>query len=475
MPLINHAPSSADEALQRQRAANLVAGPASADERRARLQSVIDMVVRHHEEFAAAIDADFGGRHQGFSLMNDVVGSLGALKHARDNLEAWMQADARPAYAPYDQMGARAEVQYQAKGSVLILGTWNAPLFTLLSPLASALAAGNRVVLKPSEITSRTAEVLQRVAAAELDPDVVEVVTGGPEVAEALTSQAFDQIVVTGSAAVGRAVMANAARNLVPVTLELGGKSPVIIGRSADLADAAMKIAVAKATNGGQICVSPDTVHVPRESMDAFVDAMTDAFARLHPTATGNGDVVAAVNQRHLDRVDGYVRDAADRGARVVTTPQEDLGEDRRRPLRIVLDPPADAAIHAEEIFGAAMIVTPYDRVDAVVADLGAGPKPLALYYFGHDDDERDSVLARTSSGGVTVNNVMMHPGMNDAPFGGVGASGMGHYNGREGFLEFSHARTVFYAPDADPRGDWGMLPPYGDHFTAAMVAQITP
>lgn len=170
------------------------------------------------------------------------------------------------------------------------------------------------------------------------------------------------------------------------------------------------------------------------------------------------------------------MRDAAERGARVVTAPAEELSTtDRRRPLRIVVDPPADATIRAEEIFGAAMIVQPYDTVDDVLAELGAGPTPLALYYFGDDDEERDRVLARSTSGGVTVNNVMMHPGMNEAPFGGIGASGMGHYNGREGFLQFSHARTVFLAPDADPRGDWGMLPPYGEHFTPAMIAQITP
>lgn len=460
----------------RQQQAHVVAGPASAAERRARLQAVIDLLVTHHEEFAAAIDADFGGRYPGFTLMNDVVGSLGALKHARDNLETWMRADERDAYAPYDQMGARAEVQYQAKGSVLVLGTWNAPLFTLLSPLSGVLAAGNRAVLKPSEITPRMAELLQHLAATELDPEVVAVVTGGVELAEELTSQPFDHIVVTGSSAVGRAVMAAAARNLVPVTLELGGKSPVIVGRSADLADAAHKIAVAKSTNGGQICVSPDTVYTPAESVDALVDAVAAAFTALNPTAAGNPDVVAAVNQRHLERVDGYVRDAAERGARVVSAPAEEpAAGDRRRPLRIVVNPPADAAIRAEEIFGAAMIVQPYESMDEVIAELGAGPKPLALYYFGSDTAECDTVLARTTSGGVTVNNVMMHPGMNNAPFGGVGASGMGHYNGREGFLEFSHARTVFFAPDADPRGEWGMLPPYGEHFTPMMTAQITP
>ena len=471
-------PTSAplSDVLQRQRDAHRDAAPSTPAERRDRIQAVIDLVVRHHEELAEAMDADFGGRHRGFSLMNDVVGSLGALKHARDHLEEWMQADPRPVFAPYDQMGGLAEVQHQPKGSILVMGTWNAPLFTLLAPLAGVLAAGNRAVVKPSEITSRTAEVLRRSVEAELDPEVVTVVTGGVDVAEALTSLPFDHIVVTGGAAVGRAVMANAALNLVPVTLELGGKSPVIVGRSADLANTAYRIAIAKSTNGGQICVSPDTVHVPREQLDALVSAVADAFAALHPTAAGNADVVAAVNERHLDRVDGYVREAAELGARIVTAPDEALSSaDRRRPLRIVVEPPATSSIRTEEIFGSAMVVLPYDDIDEVIDSLNDGPKPLALYYFGTDADERRAVLDRTSSGGVTVDNLLMHPALMDAPFGGVGASGMGHYNGREGFLEFSHARTVLFAPDAELRGDWGMLPPYGDHFTAAMVAQITP
>jgi len=464
-----------DDALHLQRRAHRASGPATAAQRRNNIQAVIDLVVRHHEELAEAMDADFGGRHRGFSLMNDVVGSLGALKHARDHLESWMQPDGRPAFAPYDALGAVAEVQFQPKGSILIIGTWNAPLFTLLSPLAGVLAAGNRAVLKPSEITGRTAEVFARAVEAELDPAVVTVFTGGVDVAEALTSLPFDHIVVTGSGTVGRAVMANAARNLVPVTLELGGKSPVIVGRSADLIDAATKIAIAKATNGGQICVSPDTVYVPRENVEAFVDAVADAFVELHPTVSGNPDVVAAVNARHLERVDGYVREAAELGARVVTAPDEELsGADRRRPLRIVVEPPAQALICTEEIFGSAMVVSAYDVIDDVIDTVNAGPKPLALYYFGGDQEERRTVLERTSSGGVTVDNVMMHPAMMDAPFGGVGASGIGHYNGREGFLEFSHARTVFIAPAADPRREWGMLPPYGDHFVAAMTAQIT-
>lgn len=460
--------------LAAQHAAHRAAGPATAEERTARIQQVIDLVVDHAEEFAAAMAEDFGGRPIGYSLMNDVLGSLTALKDARDHVHEWMAPDPRSVYAPYDQLGATAQVLHQAKGSIGIIGTWNAPLFTLLSPLAGALAAGNRAVLKPSELVPRTAQVLAA-AAAGLDPEVVAVVTGGPEVADALTSLPFDHLVFTGSTRVGKLVMTNAAKNLVPVTLELGGKSPTIVSRSADLADAAHKIAVGKATNGGQICISPDTVFVAREQVDTFVTALSQAYTALLPTVAGNDDVVAVVNDAHAARIDGYVADAAERGAQVVSVPDEAVPTDeRRRPLRIVLAPPAEAAIRTEEIFGPALVVLPYDDIAEVIEQVNDGPRPLALYWFGTDEDEQQRVLDHTLSGGVTINDVMAHGGLNDAPFGGVGASGMGHYNGREGFLEFSHARSVYVAAGPDLRGEWGMLPPYSESFAATMAAQVT-
>ncbi|WML66020.1 aldehyde dehydrogenase family protein [Rhodococcus sp. AH-ZY2] len=448
----------------------------SAAQRRARIQRVIDMLVARRGRIVEAIDADFGGRHPGYSTVNDVLGSLTALKYSRDHLEEWMRPEHRSVFAPYDQLGATASVQYQPKGSVAIIGTWNAPVFTLLSPLAGVLAAGNRAVLKPSELVPRTAQVLAEAAAEFLDPADVAVITGGPDVAQALTALPFDHIVFTGGQAAGRSVLENAARNLVPVTLELGGKSPTIVGRSADLAAAAYRIAVGKATNAGQLCVNPDTVYVPSESLEPFVAAVRASYLELLPTAAGNADATAVVTERHAARIDGYIRDAEQRGARIETVPAEPIdATDRRRPLRLVVDPPADAAISQEEIFGPAMVVRTYDDLADVIAQLNAGPKPLALYYFGKDDDEQRTVVESTTSGGVTINDVMMHPGMLDAPFGGIGASGTGHYNGREGFLEFSHARTVFVAPDQDPRREWGMLPPYGDGYRAAMDAQVTP
>jgi coniferyl-aldehyde dehydrogenase len=463
--------------LAEQKAAFVAAGAVSAAERRARIQRVIDLLVQYHKPLAEAMDADFGGRPPGFSLMNDVVGSLASLKHARDNLEAWMQDEPRQPFAPYDQLGAQAWVMYQPKGTVGIIGTWNAPLFTLLSPLAYALAAGNRAILKPSEVVPRTARLVAEAFAECFDPLEVAVVTGGVDIAKAFTAQPFDHLVFTGSTEVGKSVMRHAAENLVPVTLELGGKSPVILARSADLDAAASRIAVAKATNGGQICINPDLVYVPRERLEAFVASLRTAYSGLFPTVVDNPDVVAVVNRQHLARVEGYLQQARDCGARIESMPQELPvdGNDRRRPLRVVIDPPCDSQIMQHEIFGPAMVVLPYDEIDQAVADINARPRPLALYYFGEDDEEQRRVLEHTLSGGVTLNDVMMHAAMHDAPFGGVGASGMGRYHGREGFIEFSHLRTVFKAPAHDPRREWGLLPPYGEHFLAAMEALVTP
>lgn len=462
--------------LAQQKSAFARAGSVSADTRRQRLQHVIDLLVNHHEALTRAIDQDFGGRPAGFSLMNDVLGALASLKYARDHLQGWMQDEPREVFSPYDQLGARAWVMYQAKGTVGILGTWNAPLYTLFSPLASALAAGNRAILKPSEVLPRTAELLTRLCTEHLDPLVVAMFNGGPELGEALSSQPFDHLVFTGSTAIGRRVMSNAAKNLVPVTLELGGKSPVIVSRSADLNKTAFSLAAGKSSNGGQICINPDVVYVPRQHLEGFLDALRSAYRELNPSVAGNPDVVAVVNQRHLERVEGLVQDAESRGARVECLPEPlavDV-DDRRRPLRVVVNPPADSQILQEEIFGPAMVVLSYDEVAEVIADINARPRPLALYYFGDDLDEQRQVLEHTVSGGVTINDVMMHAALHDAPFGGVGASGMGHYHGREGFLEFSHMRTVFKASAHDPRREWGLLPPYGENYLATMLAGVT-
>lgn len=476
MTFSSTAPEQLSSLLAAQKKAFVGAGHVSAEQRRERIQRVIELLVRYQQPLVEAIDADFGGRPQGFSLMNDVLGSLASLKYARDHLEHWIEDEPRQVFAPYDQMGAKAWVMHQPKGSIGILGTWNAPLFTVLSPLACVLAAGNRAILKPSEVVPRTAQVLARAFAEVFDPLEVAVVTGDAELAQVFTAQPFDHLVFTGSTAVARSVMRNAAQNLVPLTLELGGKSPVIISRSADLAKAAFSIAVAKANNGGQICINPDVVYVPREQMEDLIGLLGAAYTELLPATDANPDVVAVVNARHLQRIEGYVQDARERGARIECFPQalEVDAVTRRRPLQVVINPPRDSQIMQEEIFGPALVLLPYEQLDRALADIHSRERPLALYYFGQSEEEQRHVLQHTISGGVSINDVMMHAALHDAPFGGVGASGMGHYHGREGFLEFSHMRTVYKAPAHDPRREWGLLPPYGEHFLPAMQAMVT-
>ena len=476
MTFSSTAPEQLTSLLAAQKKAFVGAGHVSAELRRERIQRVIELLVRFHQPLVEAMDADFGGRPQGFSLMNDVLGSLASLKYARDHLEHWVADEPRQVFAPYDQLGAKAWVMHQPKGSIGILGTWNAPLFTLLSPLACVLAAGNRAILKPSEVVPRTADVLAGAFAELFDPLEIAVVTGDAELAQVFTAQAFDHLVFTGSTAVARSVMRNAAENLVPLTLELGGKSPVIISRSADLAKAAFSIAVAKANNGGQICINPDVVYVPREQMEDFLGLLGAAYSELLPATDANPDVVAVVNDRHLQRIEGYVQDARQRGARVERFPRalEVDALTRRRPLQVVINPPRDSLILQEEIFGPALVLLPYEQLDRALADIHSRERPLALYYFGQSEEEQRHVLQNTISGGVSINDVMMHAALHDAPFGGIGASGMGHYHGREGFLEFSHMRTVYKAAAHDPRREWGLLPPYGEHFLPAMQAMVT-
>jgi coniferyl-aldehyde dehydrogenase len=358
-----------------------------------------------------------------------------------------------------------------------IIGTWNAPVFTLLSPLASVLAAGNRAVLKPSEIAPRTAAVLAAAVAQSFVPEELAVVTGGPEVASDFSQQAWNHLVFTGSTAVGKRVMQAAAENLVPVTLELGGKSPVLIGQSADIRNVAERIAVGKALNSGQLCVAPDVVWVHASQLEELLAGLQTFYSGQYPTVANNPDVTPVVNAQHFARVESYVADAGARGARVLMAgdwPTAEGATQRRMPLRLVVNPPADSQIASHEIFGPALVVRSYGVLAEAVAELNAGERPLALYYFGNDAAEQQWVLDHTLSGGVSINDVTMHPALHDAPFGGVGASGMGHYHGHEGFLEFSHARAVYSAGGHDPRREWGMLPPYSEQFAQMIRGAIT-
>ncbi|MDN3653810.1 aldehyde dehydrogenase family protein [Thalassotalea ponticola] len=446
----------------------------SVEQRKQRIQQVIDMLVDEKQSLVEAIEADYQGRCQPFSTMTDILGCLASLKYTRDNLYKWVEPRDKEMIAPYDQMGAKAYTMAQPKGVIGILGTWNYPLFTVLSPLACVLGAGNRAVLKVSVATPRTAQALAAAVKKHLDSDVVEVVTGDSQVSREFTSQAWDHLVFTGGIETGKKIMASAAQNLVPVTLELGGKSPAIISQSADIKEAARRLAIAKGTNSGQICVCPDTVYVPESARQEFIDAFMSSYQQLYPTVTNNGDVVPVINDANVDRIQAYISELNDMNVAIYHSHDVVEYNDKRLPMTIAVNPPADAKVSQEEIFGPMLVLNTYNTIEQVVSTLQQQAKPLALYYYGDDAMEKQYVLLNTTSGGVTVNDAMLHPALHDAPFGGVGESGIGHYHGEDGFWEFSHKRTVFEAPAYDFRADYGLLPPYNDNFAAMMDAQVS-
>lgn len=470
------APSSEDIAqhLQKQRMAWLAEGPVNAATRKDRLRRCVELLKKNSDAICNVISDDFGGRHPVSTMMMDIQAPIEALKYAIQHVDEWMKPQRRAGLFPFNLFGARAELRFQPKGVVGIAGTWNGPLFMIFAPLAGVFAAGNRVMAKPSDLSPQTSEWLANAVPEFFDPLEFSVVTGGVEVARSFTQQAFDHLVFTGSTGVAKQVMRDAAQNLVPLTLELGGKSPTLVGRSADMDLVVEKIAMARVQNGGQICVMPDTVYLPHERLEEFTSRFRKVWAELFPATTGNADITAVANARHLARIQAKVEEARAAGARV-----EVLGElnpqanDRRWPLHLVIDAPKDTLIAREEIFGPAMSLISYVDIQDVIDQINAQDRPLALYYFGRDKEEQEHVLGNTLSGGVCVNDVMLHVGLTDVPFGGVGASGMGVYNGPEGFAEFSHLRGVYHAGWWDPRRKLGLLPPYTQKLKKMMQSSI--
>lgn len=453
--------------LAAQKAAHLRAGAPSAALRKDRLQRAINLLADHSVEMADAMNADFGNRSKDMSLLTDVAGSIGPLKHAQANLDKWMRAEKRKVEAPLGLLGAKAEVRFQPKGVIGIISPWNFPVNLTFAPLAGVLAAGNRAMIKPSELTPATSDIMAQLIGQYFDEQEIAVVVGGSDVGAAFAGLAFDHLVFTGGTSIAYHVMRAAAENLTPLTLELGGKSPVIVSRSADIEKTAARIMAGKTMNAGQICLAPDYTYVPRDKRDEFVAAATSSVAKMYPKIKDNPDYTAIVNQRHYDRLKGLVDDARAKGAKVVeiNPGNEDFTqqEHRRIPPTLILDPTDDMRVMQEEIFGPVMPVKTYETVADAIGYVNAHDRPLGLYYFGEDAAEADHVLNTTTSGGVTVNDVIMHVSMEDLPFGGIGPAGMGSYHGRDGFLEFSHKKAVFKQTGNEVLA--AMRPPYGETF----------
>jgi coniferyl-aldehyde dehydrogenase len=350
-----------------------------------------------------------------------------------------------------------------------VISPWNFPVNLTFTPLAGILAAGNRAMIKPSEYTPATSALMARMFGGAFPEEEIAVVTGGPEVGQAFAGLPFDHLIFTGATAIARHVMKAAADNLTPLTLELGGKSPVILGRSADVATAAARIMNGKTLNAGQICLAPDYVLAPKEKLEAFVGEAEGAVKRMFPTMKDNPDYTAIVAQRHYERILGYIDDARAKGARVVELKPdgEDLTQQPHRKIAptLIIEPTDDMKVMQEEIFGPVLPVKTYEAVDEAIAYVNAHDRPLGLYYFGDDAAEQEKVLGGTTSGGVTVNDVVFHVAQEDLPFGGVGPSGMGSYHGYDGFKEFSHRKAVYAQLKKDIGPLVQMRPPYGPGF----------
>ncbi len=434
--------------LAAQRKAQLAEGAPSAETRIDRINRSIALLVDHKDEIVEALSSDFGHRNAEQSLLTDIMGTLGALKHARTHLRSWMRPERRPVQFPLNLAGARGRIEYQPKGVVGVISPWNFPVNLTFAPMAGIFAAGNRVMIKPSEYTQATSELMARMIAKSYDETEVAIFPGGPDVGQEFTRLAFDHLIFTGGTSIAYHVMRAASENLVPVTLELGGKSPVILSESADFEEAAAKIMNGKMLNAGQICLAPDYVLLPKERMGEFVEQASSSVGKMYPSLKENPEYTSIINQRHFDRLNELVADARAKGGKVVeiNPADEDFSQQphHKIPPTLILDPGDDTKVMQEEIFGPVLPLKGYGDVEEAVDYVNAHDRPLGLYYFGNDRKEQAQVLGRTTSGGVTVNDVIMHVSMEDLPFGGIGPSGMGAYHGREGFLEFSHAKSVY-------------------------------
>jgi coniferyl-aldehyde dehydrogenase len=453
------------ELLDRQRKAQIKHGPPTAEKRIEWLDRSIELLIGHKDAIADALREDFGHRSVQASLFTDVSGSIGPLKHAKAHLKSWMKREKRKVTpAILGLFGAKAYIEFQPKGVVGVISPWNFPFNLTFTPLAGIFAAGNRVMIKPSEFTPRCSELMARMFASAYDETEVAVFTGGPEIGSAFSHLPFDHLLFTGATSIAYHVQKAAAENLVPTTLELGGKSPVIVSKSADMALTAKRVMMGKTMNAGQICLAPDYVMVPKERQGEFISAAGDAIATMFPTLKDNPDYTSVINQRHFDRLQGYLADAKAKGAEIVelNPAREDFRQQpfHKIPPTLVLNPTDNMAIMKDEIFGPLLPVKTYNDVSETVAYVNDHPRPLGLYYFGNNKAEQDSVLTHTTSGGVSVNDVIMHVAMEDLPFGGVGPSGMGSYHGIDGFRTFSHAKAVFEQSKRDLTAM--MRPPYG-------------
>ena len=412
----------------------------SAEQRIEWLRALRTVLASEQQLLAETISADFSHRSHDETRLAELMPSLEGIDYACKRIKRWMKPSKRKVGLAFQP--ASAQVVYQPLGVVGVIVPWNYPLFLSIGPLTGALAAGNRVMIKMSEHTPGTAQLLKELLARVFPEDLVCVVQGEADLAVAFSELPFDHLLFTGSSQVGKHVMHAAAKNLTPVTLELGGKSPAIISAEVPLADAAQRIAFGKTVNAGQTCVAPDYVLVPEDRVTDFVAAVRHTVLKFYPTLADNPDCTAIINQQHRQRLQDTIEDAVNKGAEAIAIYPET--QDQRLPLTLLLNVTDEMRVMQEEIFGPILPIVSYASLDDALAHIRQRPRPLALYYFGYKRDEQQYVLNNSHAGGVCINDTLLHVAQHDLPFGGIGPSGMGHYHAHEGFLTFSHSKAVF-------------------------------
>ncbi|WP_215753596.1 coniferyl aldehyde dehydrogenase [Acetobacter sp. P5B1] len=428
--------------LDQQRAAFLRDGPPELAQRRAALRRLKAEILRRRTEITRALNTDFGQRSERESAIVELIPLVQSITYLTRHVGHWMQPERRHVSA-YFQFG-RAWVIRQPVGVVGIIAPWNYPVSLALVPLATAIAAGNRAMLKPSELTPATSAVIAKIVQAVFPPEQVSVVLGDADVGAAFSALPFDHLLFTGSTAVGKKVAVAAARNLTPVTLELGGKSPVVIEPGFSMTQAAERVAYGKLTNAGQTCIAPDYVLLHEQDQERFAQAYQEAAHTLHPNGYASSpDYTAILNTHHYERLTGLVHDAEAQGAQAIRLGQDAPAEHLLAPV-LLLNVTPEMAVMQEEIFGPVLPMLTYRHLDEAIAFINAHPRPLALYYFGDNRVERNKLLKRTVSGNVTLNGTLLHYAQDDLPFGGVGDSGMGAYHGKEGFIALTHPRGIY-------------------------------
>ncbi|MAD45407.1 MAG: coniferyl-aldehyde dehydrogenase [Oceanospirillaceae bacterium] len=433
----------------------------TAAERIRDLKRLKQALLTYRDELASAVNQDFSCRSKDETDIAEIMTCAQGIDYSVKHLKRWMKPSRRHVsmlFAP-----SHNHVMYQPLGVIGIMVPWNYPIQLAVLPLATALSAGNRAMIKMSEFTPATNKVLHKMLADVFSEEQVAVVEGEVEVSSAFAELPWDHLIFTGSTAVGKIVMGAAAKNLTPVTLELGGKSPAIIAPGTSMKDAVERICFGKSLNAGQTCIAPDYVLLPAGKEQEFIDTYQQTFARMYPTLRDNSDYTAIVNARQFDRLQSWLRDAEEKGAHItrINPADEDFSGTRKMPLHIIEKGSDDMKVLQEELFGPVLPLVPYQSLDDAIDYVNDRDRPLALYFFSYNKDEQTRILQNTHAGGVSINDTLMHIAQDDMPFGGVGPSGMGHYHGKEGFIALSKAKAV-HRKGKFNSGQF-IYPPYGN------------